>query len=116
MPDMVIDVVGIGNAIVDVLAHCDDGFLARMNLKKGAMTLIDTERAAALYDAMGPAIEISGGSGANTTVGIASLGGKAAFIGKVGNDQLGGIFRHDIRAAGVQFDIAPAATGTPKPL
>jgi sugar/nucleoside kinase (ribokinase family) len=62
---------------------------------------------------MGPAVEISGGSGANTTVGVASLGGKAAFIGKVGNDQLGGIFRHDIRAAGVQFDIAPATTGTP---
>ncbi len=113
MPDKVIDVVGIGNAIVDVIAHCDEAFIARMNLNKGAMTLIDTARANALYDAMGPAVEISGGSGANTTVGVASLGGKAAFIGKVGNDQLGGIFRHDIRAVGVQFDIAPANSGTP---
>ncbi len=113
MPDKVIDVVGIGNAIVDVIAHCDEDFIARMSLNKGAMTLIDTDRANALYDAMGPAIEISGGSGANTTVGVASLGGKAAFIGKVGNDQLGGIFRHDIRAVGVQFDIAPANSGTP---
>ncbi len=109
----IIDVVGIGNAIVDVLAHCDDAFIARQQLTKGAMTLIDTDRATSLYDAMGPAVEISGGSGANTTVGVASLGGKAAFIGKVGNDQLGGIFRHDIRAAGVQFDIAPATSGTP---
>ena len=113
MPDKVIDVVGIGNAIVDVIAHCDEAFIARMNLNKGAMTLIDTARANTLYDAMGPAVEISGGSGANTTVGVASLGGRAAFIGKVGNDQLGGIFRHDIRAVGVQFDIAPANSGTP---
>ncbi|HNB27053.1 MAG TPA: adenosine kinase [Alphaproteobacteria bacterium] len=113
MPDKVIDVVGIGNAIVDVIAHCDEVFINRMNLNKGAMTLIDTARANTLYDAMGPAVEISGGSGANTTVGVASLGGKAAFIGKVGNDQLGGIFRHDIRAVGVQFDIPPANSGTP---
>lgn len=113
MPDKVLDVVGIGNAIVDVIAHCDEDFIARMNLNKGAMTLIDTARANALYDSMGPAVEISGGSGANTTVGVASLGGKAAFIGKVGNDQLGGIFRHDIRAVGVHFDIAPANSGTP---
>ena len=113
MPDKVIDVVGIGNAIVDVIAHCDEAFIARMNLNKGAMTLIDTARANTLYDAMGPAVEISGGSGANTTVGVASLGGRAAFIGKVGNDQLGGIFRHDIRAVGVQFDIPPANSGTP---
>ncbi len=109
----VIDVVGIGNAIVDVLAHCDDGFIERMALTKGAMTLIGTERAEQLYQAMGPAIEISGGSAANTTVGVASLGGKAAFIGKVGNDQLGGIFRHDVRAAGVRYDIAPATSATP---
>lgn len=113
MPDKVIDVVGIGNAIVDVIAHCDEDFIARMALNKGAMTLIDTARANALYDAMGAAIESSGGSGANTTVGVASLGGRAAFIGKVGNDQLGGIFRHDIRAVGVQFDIAPATSDTP---
>ncbi len=109
----VIDVVGIGNAIVDVLAHCDDGFIERMSLNKGAMTLIGTDRAEELYAAMGPAIEISGGSAANTTVGVASLGGKAAFIGKVGNDQLGGIFRHDVRAAGVQYDTPPATSKTP---
>ena len=109
----VIDVVGIGNAIVDVLAHCDDAFIERMSLSKGAMTLIDGARAEQLYQAMGPAIEISGGSAANTTVGVASLGGRAAFIGKVGNDQLGGIFRHDVRAAGVQYDIAPAISTTP---
>ena len=104
----VIDVVGIGNAIVDVLAHCDDAFIERIGVAKGSMTLIDSARAEELYQAMGPAIEISGGCAANTTVGVASLGGKAAFIGKVGNDQLGGIFRHDVRAAGVQYDIPPA--------
>lgn len=109
----VIDVVGIGNAIVDVLAQCDDAFIERMGLTKGAMTLIGADRAEELYAAMGPAIEISGGSAANTTVGIASLGGKTAFVGKVGNDQLGGIFRHDVRAAGVQYDIAPASSATP---
>lgn len=109
----VIDVVGIGNAIVDVLSHCDEDFIEEMNLNKGAMTLIDAARAEELYQAMGPAIEISGGSAANTTVGVASLGGRAAFIGKVGNDQLGGIFRHDVRSAGVQYDIAPATSTTP---
>jgi sugar/nucleoside kinase (ribokinase family) len=109
----VIDVVGIGNAIVDILAHCDDAFIDRMGLNKGAMTLIDAGRAEELYQAMGPAIEISGGCAANTVVGVASLGGKAAFIGKVGNDQLGGIFRHDVRSAGVHYDIAPATTTTP---
>ncbi|HJT11326.1 MAG TPA: adenosine kinase, partial [Dongiaceae bacterium] len=81
----VIDVVGIGNAIVDVLAHCDEAFIERIGVAKGSMTLIDTARAEELYAAMGPAIEISGGCAANTTVGVASLGGKAAFIGKVGN-------------------------------
>ena len=109
----VIDVTTIGNAIVDVLAHCDDAFLETHALVKGAMTLIDTRRAEDLYAAMGPAIEISGGSAANTAVGVASLGGKAAFIGKVGNDQLGGIFRHDVRSAGVQYDIGPATSATP---
>ncbi|MGH6894534.1 MAG: adenosine kinase [Dongiaceae bacterium] len=109
----VIDVVGIGNAIVDVLSHCDEDFIEQMNLNRGAMTLIDAARAEELYQAMGPAIEMSGGSAANTTVGVASLGGRAAFIGKVGNDQLGGIFRHDVRSAGVQYDIAPATSATP---
>src|SRR5688572_2009028 len=109
----VIDVVGIGNAIVDVLAHCDEAFIERIGVAKGSMTLIDTARAEELYAAMGPAIEISGGCAANTAVGVASLGGKAAFIGKVGNDQLGGIFRHDVRAAGVRYDIPPATSKTP---
>ena len=90
------DVLGIGNAIVDVLARTDDDFLVRQNMRKGAMTLIDEERATAIYDAMGPAVEISGGSAANTIVGCASLGGRSAFIGKVKDDELGHVFAHDI--------------------
>ncbi len=112
MPEKTVDVVGIGNAIVDILSHCDDSFIEKWRLTKGAMTLIDAARAIELYDAMGPAIEISGGSAANTIAGIASLGGQVAFIGKVGNDQLGGIFRHDIRAAGVHFETPSADSGT----
>src|SRR6185503_1644109 len=92
-----LDVVGIGNAIVDVFSAADDDLLARLGLKKGAMTLIDTARSEALYSAMGPGKEISGGSAANTLAGVASFGGKAGFIGKVAADQLGGIFRHDIQ-------------------
>lgn len=107
------DVVGIGNAIVDVLAHADDGFLRDNELAKGAMTLIDAARAQSLYQRMGTGIEVSGGSAANTMAGLAALGGRAAFIGKVRNDQLGGIFRHDIRATGVHFDSAPAVEGEP---
>ena len=94
-----LDVIGIGNALVDVLSHESDAFLVRHGLVKGAMTLIDTERAHALYDAMGPAVEISGGSAANTMVGIASFGGHAAFVGRVCDDELGRVFRHDLRAA-----------------
>jgi sugar/nucleoside kinase (ribokinase family) len=105
------DVLGIGNAIVDVLARTDDDFLVRQNMRKGAMTLIDEERATAIYEAMGPAIEISGGSAANTIVGCASLGGRAAFVGKVKDDELGRVFAHDIRAAGVAFDTPPAFEG-----
>jgi len=105
------DVLGIGNAIVDVLARTDDDFLVRQNMRKGAMTLIEEERATALYEAMGPAVEISGGSAANTIVGCASLGGRAAFVGKVKDDELGRVFAHDIRAAGVAFDTAPASEG-----
>ena len=107
------DVAGIGNAIVDVLAHADDIFLEDNGLNKGAMTLIDAARAAELYEAMGPAMEVSGGSAANTLVALASLGGHGAFIGKVRNDQLGGIFRHDIQAAGVAFDTPAASSGPP---
>jgi len=108
-----LDVVGIGNAIVDVLAHADDGFLATHGLAKGTMTLIDAARADALYAVMGPAIEASGGSAGNTMAGIASLGGRGAYIGKVRDDQLGEVFRHDITAIGVGFATAPATSGPP---
>jgi sugar/nucleoside kinase (ribokinase family) len=106
------DVVGIGNAIVDVIAHADDAFLAREALVKGTMTLIDAPRAEVLYRMMGPAVEISGGSVGNTMAGLASLGGQGAYIGKVRNDLLGDIYRHDITAIGVRFDT-PAATSGP---
>ena len=92
MSEQHFDVVGIGNAIVDVIAQSDDSFLGNEDLSKGAMTLIDNERAGRLYGAMGPGREVSGGSAANTLVGVSALGGRAAFIGKVRNDQLGGIF------------------------
>lgn len=113
MSDPAIDVVGIGNAIVDVLSSTDDTFLARQGLTKGAMTLIDADRATTLYDQMGAAVEASGGSAANTIAGVASLGGKTAFIGKVKNDQLGEIFAHDIRALGVRFATPMATDGAP---
>ena len=105
------DVLGIGNAIVDVLARTDDDFLARQKMRKGTMQLIDEPRAASIYDAMGPAVEVSGGSAANTIVGVASLGGRAAFVGKVKDDELGRVFAHDIRAAGVAFTTPPASAG-----
>ena len=103
------DVTGIGNAIVDVIARVEEDFLVKHGMRKGSMTLIDEARAGAIYDAMGPAIEVSGGSAANTTVGAASLGARVAFVGKVKADQLGRVFAHDIRAAGVGFTTAPAA-------
>jgi sugar/nucleoside kinase (ribokinase family) len=106
-----IDVVGIGNAIVDVLTHADDRFLERHALNKGTMTLIDAATADSLYAAMGPAVEVSGGSAANTIAALASLGGKGAFIGKVRDDQLGGIFRHDILSLGITYRTTPAADG-----
>jgi len=105
-------VVGIGNAIVDVISHAEDKFLERNGLVKGSMTLIDEARAGELYDRMGPAIEISGGSAANTIAGVASLGGKGAYIGKVCDDQLGDVFAHDLRALGVAFETK-AITGSP---
>jgi adenosine kinase len=105
------DVIGIGNAIVDVIARTEDDFLVRHDMRKGTMALIDEARAGAIYDAMGPAVEISGGSAANTIVGVASLGARAAFVGKVKGDPLGGVFAHDIRAAGVDFATPPAAGG-----
>jgi sugar/nucleoside kinase (ribokinase family) len=107
------DVLGIGNAIVDVITHANDDFLSDNGLAKGAMTLIDAKTAEALYGRMGTAVESSGGSAANTIAGLASLGGRGAFVGKVRNDQLGGIFAHDIRALGVTFDTQPATAGDP---
>src|SRR5258707_3661376 len=106
-----IEVVGIGNAIVDVIAHAEDAFLAQETLVKGTMTLVDAARAEVLYRMMGPAIEASGGSAGNTMAGIASLGGKGAYIGKGGDDFLGQGFRHDITAIGVGFYTAAGASG-----
>ena len=100
MADRIYDVVGIGNAIVDIIARCDDAFLSRHDLAKGFMRLIPASEAGRLYEAMGPAIERSGGSAANTVAGLASLGASCGFIGRVAADQFGGIFRHDIRSLG----------------
>jgi adenosine kinase len=105
------DVIGIGNAIVDVIARAEDDFLVAHGMHKGAMALIDQARAEKIYQAMGPAVESSGGSAANTIVGVASFGGHAAFIGKVKDDELGRAFAHDIRAARVAFETKPAGDG-----
>ncbi len=112
MTSAAFDVLGIGNAIVDVIARADDRFLSKHDLTKGSMMLIDEARADALYAAMGSGIEVSGGSCGNTMAGIASFGGKGAYIGKVRNDQLGQVFGHDLRAIGVSFET-PAATSGP---
>ncbi len=106
-----LDVVGIGNAIVDVLVQTDDAFLMQHSLQKGGMALIDEQQAEALYTASGPGLETSGGSVANTMVGISQLGGRAGFIGRVKDDQLGGIFSRDIRAVGARFDTPAATSG-----
>lgn len=103
-----LDILTLGNAIVDVIAHTDDGFLVSENLHKGSMNLIDEARAEYLYGKMGQAAIISGGSGANTAVGAASLGARAGFIGKVRDDELGRIYRHDMNATGVRFETAYA--------
>jgi sugar/nucleoside kinase (ribokinase family) len=105
-----LDVVGIGNALVDVIAHHGDDFLVAQELVKGSMALIDTERAVRLYGAIGSGVEMSGGSAANTMTGVASFGGRAAYVGKVAADGLGGVFRHDLRAVGVAFENE-ASTG-----
>ncbi len=106
------DVLTVGNAIVDIIARADDDFLVRENIIKASMNLIDAARAEHLYAVMGPAIEASGGSAGNTAAGIASLGGTAAYFGKVADDHLGEIFTHDIRAIGVDFGTKPL-NGTP---
>ncbi|MCP4044565.1 MAG: adenosine kinase [Gammaproteobacteria bacterium] len=101
------DVLTIGNAIVDIISSTEDDFLVEEKIIKGAMNLIDADRAEHLYSVMGPAIETSGGSAGNTAVGVASLGGNAAYIGKICDDHLGKIFTHDIRASGVSYDTRP---------
>ncbi len=111
--DVRFDVVGIGNALVDVIAPAEEQFLERHDLVKGSMTLIETERAVELYAALDRAVEMSGGSAANTVVGVASLGGRAAYIGKVNGDDLGDVFGHDMRAVGVAFRRPPGGGGTP---
>ena len=105
------DVVGVGNAIVDVIANARDEFVAEQGLVKGSMNLIDDVRAGHLYELMGPAIEASGGSAANTMAGIASFGGRPAYIGKVRDDQLGEVFAHDMRAAGVSVEVRAGTSG-----
>lgn len=107
------DVVGIGNALVDVIAHASDGFLGDHGLVKGSMTLIETDRAVQLYGALDGAVEMSGGSAANTMCGVASFGGRAAYIGKVNGDDLGDVFGHDMRAVGVEFHGGGVDHGTP---
>ena len=106
------DVIAIGNAIVDVMAPCEEELIGELDLNKGGMTLVDTARAEELYAAMGPAKEISGGSAANTLAGMAALGAQCAFIGQVADDQLGAVFAHDIRAVGIDFDT-PARSEEP---
>ena len=113
MAATIYDVVGIGNAIVDIIARCDDAFLSKRNLDKGFMRLIDSNEAAELYEEMGPATERSGGSVANSIAGLASLGAKCGFIGRVAADQFGGIFRHDIRSLGIAYATEPAVDGAP---
>lgn len=105
------DVIAIGNAIVDVMAPCQDELIEELGLNRGGMTLVDTARAEELYAAMGPAKEISGGSAANTLAGMAALGAQCAFVGQVADDQLGAVFAHDIRAVGVDFDTPARAVG-----
>lgn len=106
------DVIAIGNAIVDVVASCSDELIDELGLNKGGMTLVDEDQARDLYDAMGPAREISGGSAANTLAGLSALGAQCAFVGQVADDQLGTVFAHDIRAVGIDFDT-PARPGQP---
>src|SRR6202795_5240619 len=111
MADAKYDVLGIGNAIFDVLVQTDESFLSQHGMMKGGMALIDEARAASIYEDMGPAVEMSGGSAANTIVGVANLGARAAYVGKVKDDQIGRMYMHNIRAAGVAFETRPASDG-----
>ena len=108
-----LDIVAMGDAIVDVIANCDDAFIRRYQLPKGSMQLLSPAEADALYAAMGVAREMSGGSAANSMAGVAAMGGNVAFIGQIADDQLGTIFEHDMRALGVRFDTPPLASGPP---
>jgi len=108
-----VQLLGISNAIVDILAHVDESFLEKIGAPRGSMTLIDEERAHEIYAMMGPATEMSGGSVANTVAGFANLGGSAAYIGNVRNDQLGEIFVHDMRSLGIDVRLRPAMQGSP---
>ena len=108
-----LDIVAMGDAIVDVIANCDDAFIRRHQLPKGSMQLLSPAEADALYAAMGVAREMSGGSAANSMAGVAAMGGNVAFIGQIADDQLGTIFDHDMRALGVRFDTPPLASGPP---
>lgn len=107
------DVLGIGNAIVDVLVHADDALLEREGMTKGSMQLIDGETASALYTRLPPGLETSGGSAGNTMAGIASLGSNGAYFGKIGRDQFGEVFAHDMRASGIAFETTPSTSGVP---
>lgn len=107
------DVIGIGNAIVDIIGRCDEAYLATIGATKGSMRLVGADEVKKIYETMGSAVEISGGSAANTIAGVASFGGKAAFIGTVASDEFGKIFTHDIRSIGVAFDVEPIANGAP---
>lgn len=110
------DVCAVGNAIVDVLAPCEPAFLDAQGLTAGSMQLVDAARSASLYAAMAPGVEASGGSAGNTVAGVGSFGGRAAYVGKVADDQLGEVFAHDIRAAGVRFDTVPLSDGAARGL
>ena len=111
--DAELDLLGIGNAIVDVLAHCDDAFLEAEGLVKGSMNLIEVEESDGLYERMGPGVEVSGGAAANSMAGAASFGSRVAYVGKIRDDQLGAVFQHDIRSAGVHFATPTAPDGPP---
>jgi len=113
MPEPLHDVLNIGNAVVDILAHAEDDLLVGQGLTKGSMRLIDADEAERLYDLMGPAIETSGGCAGNTAAGVASFGGKAAFIGKVAEDQFGKLYKHDMQSIGVHFDTSALKGGAP---
>ena len=108
-----VDVVALGHPLVDVLTHESDDVVARSGVERGAMTMVDAARSDEIYALLSPARETSGGSAANTTVGVASFGGTSAFIGRIADDTFGKVFAHDLRAAGVEYDVAPATDGSP---